>query len=270
MSWLRSVKRTAEEGAVAAEGSRQAPSKRRLIRKNTPVDPSPPGRLSAEDILNGDTLTHFAKRAVHCAILHCGRPSLQGELKIGSLCSGSEMLSACLHALTSCLRAEQVELELRTPFCCEADPLKRKWCIQVANLIHGQDSGNICAHTDVAQFLEGAQAMCQRHGAKCNLPQLDGLVAGTSCKDSSRANPNRKTLATQTIVGASSSPGKSADTLAGALSVIDHRAPEFILLENVDTLTEADHCDGLDHLFHQLACRGWLVACLGLIGGIDQ
>lgn len=262
-SWLR-PSAPDKRGAAVDAGCQDAASsppwtrqpKRRLVRRRTPLGEAPP-ELTAEHLLRGQVLDVYAQHATYAGVMQMGRPSLKGDLKIVSLCSGSEMLSVAMDALSKELLKQQIHIDIRVPCICEVDETKRRWCMAVQEQLHPQDSQNMCAFTDVTSFIDG-EGFCERHGKTCVLPDhLDGVVAGTSCKDFSRANPNRRRLSGDAILATGSSPGKSADTLRGTFSVIDKRTPEFVILENVDTLDEADHAAGLDFVLQELGARGY-------------
>ena len=83
-------------------------------------------------------------------------------------------------------------------------------------------------------------------------------MGGFSCKDFSRANPNRTKL--QGVVKELTSPGKSAVTMNGILSLLDGLLePDWVLLENVDAMEDNDptDCSPLDTLLHRLSEKGY-------------
>ena len=99
---------------------------------------------------------------------------------------------------------------------------------------------------------------CAHHQKACELPRrLDGLIAGFSCKDFSRANKARKLFHGADIFTAEHSPGQSADTIRGLLQVLDTCPPDFFLLENVDDLAMELHGEALDMLLSAGSHRGY-------------
>jgi site-specific DNA-cytosine methylase len=131
----------------------------------------------------------------------------------------------------------------------------RRWCEDVLDELHGTEHG-ACSFVDLTQ-LGHKGGYCSRHQKHCPIPACDLLVSGFSCKDLSRANPNRKALSASQVVGASSSPGKTADTLVGTMVVIDTVVPEIIVLENVDLEQDEEHSLGLDRILQELGGRGY-------------
>ena len=59
---------------------------------------------------------------------------------------------------------------------------------------------------------------------------LDGIIGGFSCRDFSRANSKRAPGAA--AVAAGTSPGRSADTLQGTLSVLQVSGADFSILDS--------------------------------------
>ena len=134
------------------------------------------------------------------------------------------------------------------------DKTKRGWCQRVVDVL--EPDSEACIYDDITKISSGT-AQCQRHGQCCPVEaQIDGLVVGFSCKDASKANPNRGKLAAKLLTGAPS-PGKTNDTIASTLELIENKLPEWILLENSDTLDDADHAAGLELLLSELAGRGY-------------
>ena len=66
-----------------------------------------------------------ARHIVHEGITTFGRPELKGTIRVASLCSGSEMLSVTLDALSQGLKEQQVRVNFLTVMVCELDPKKR-------------------------------------------------------------------------------------------------------------------------------------------------
>lgn len=129
--------------------------------------------------------------------------------------------------------------------------------MDVTQELYGEGAANICVFDDVTKLVS-KQSTCARHGGVCcEMPNIDVLISGFSCKDLSKANPNRKNLLTQQVLAAESSPGKSADTLRGTLEVVEAKMPEFVLLENIDMEQDAEHASGLDKILAELSSRGY-------------
>jgi site-specific DNA-cytosine methylase len=79
---------------------------------------------------------------------------------------------------------------------------------------------------------------CCAHGAKCFVPAVDLLIVGTSCKDLSKANPN-KYKHQQAVLSQSSSRGGSAQTFRSLLAYLDAHRPALIIYENVDAVEDS-------------------------------
>ena len=237
------------------------PAKRQLLRRRTVLGEAPLDILPAEAFKNGSHLSVFARRCVCKAIALLGRPAraTRGhEITVGSVCSGSEMLSVALDALGNVLAREECHVSFSVPFICEVDAAKRQWCMGVQEALGMGDAPGAlaCAFADVTRLVAGSA--CARHATTCRLPSLfDGLVGGFSCKDFSRANQNRRRMPGSAVVAASSSPGKSADTLQGILAILQACPSGWIILENVDGLEDGEETSALDGLLCKLAEMGF-------------
>jgi hypothetical protein len=93
--------------------------------RKTPIGDEPDGEVAALDILEGRTLQVAAKWIVNKGITLCGRPTCSGAIKVGSLCSGSEMLSVALGALTDEFVEQRIPVTFTTVMVCEVDQKKR-------------------------------------------------------------------------------------------------------------------------------------------------
>ena len=229
---------------------------KRLTRRHTPLDTDPPvDKLTGQMLKTGQTLEQFAKHIVHCGVLKMGRPSFKGSMTVASMCHGSAMDVVALHALGEALQAQDIPVSFTCILSCEIEPKKRLWCQRVLDKL--DPNGDACVMDDMTKICNGT-ATCSRHnGQKCTLNErVDGLIVGFSCKDASKANQNRSKLAS-TLFTSSTSPGKTNDTVVATLNFIDKHLPEWILLENSDTLDESDHVVGLELLLSELASRGY-------------
>ena len=107
------------------------------------------------------------------------------EMTWCSICSGSEVILFVLAAIASAFRARHITLIFKHLFSCEIVPAKQEW-------IRGAfKEGNVeegCLF-ERAEDLGQENAACVTHGGKCRVPHADIVIAGTSCKDLSRANP---------------------------------------------------------------------------------
>ena len=237
--WLSSLKRQ----HVGTEPS--SAKKRVLERRTTPLMPSPPRRIPGSAFQAGTFLNQFAKFIVHAAVLALGRPVVTAPLlgssgrvhahakkpkkvKIVSVCSGSEGLLTGLHELNACYKEEQIDLELGLVCSCEKDDWKRGWCKRVHEVIDEdmEHPSDACIFHNVETLAAEGADVCDAHKVqsddKCKLPDwFDGLVAGFSCKDLSRAN-FRSIIkscggAPLDLMTTRSSPGQTLNTLHAIL-----------------------------------------------------
>ena len=100
-----------------------------------------------------------------------------------------------------------------------------------------------CLFTDIKDMGE-KMAPCSCHASgnaascKCYVPAVDVLIAGTSCKDISRANQNKKRDREEATFGLLTSRGGSAQTFRGLVQYIKSTKPAVVVFENVDNLDE--------------------------------
>lgn len=257
MAWLRAGSGSTSTSAKhsAASDVLHEPS-RCLKRRRTLPTERPPGTLDAKHFLDGSQLQVFAERCVYLAIDRLGRPAATRQLKVGSVCSGSEMLSVSLDALASALATHGCNLTFAVPFVSEIDATKRRWCTQVLDELEDKTESQACVFGDICGIVSGGSG-CSQHKGGCRIPvALDGLVGGFSCKDFSRANQNRKQFNGIDLVRGTSSPGKTADTIKGILEILDHSPPDWLLLENVDAMEDGGSDSAADELLCMLGEKG--------------
>ena len=102
-----------------------------------------------------------------------------------------------------------------------------------------RDSSDLpCVFCDITH-MGGQLAKCVTHGSECYVPSVDVLLVGTSCKDLSKANPNKAKQ--KNVLSQASSRGGSAQTFRGLLAYLDAQRPPLIVFENVDSLLEAEN-----------------------------
>ena len=94
-----------------------------------------------------------------------------------------------------------------------------------------------CLFTDICDMAKDL-ATCSCHGGKCFTPSVDILVVGTSCKDLSKANPNKRKDSEQATFTQIHSRGGSAQTYHGLIGYLRKKKPPLVIFENVDTLDE--------------------------------
>ena len=120
--------------------------KRGLKRNRTPTD-YVPEEMTAADLINGRTLEVSARRCVGRCIQLAGRPStkVKVKLRLGSVCSGSEMLSCRTHSLEEAMQAEGLDWSIEAAFVCDSDPAKLQWCMQVVDIVSAEPK-LLCIH----------------------------------------------------------------------------------------------------------------------------
>ena len=97
------------------------------------------------------------------------------------------------------------------------------------------------------------------------MPPVDILVAGTSCKDMSRANSGAAAKSPSLVLTQATSRGGSADTFQGFLQYVESHRPFFIFFENVDAMMdESSKSSGaggagsnMDVFLAELSSRGY-------------
>ena len=100
---------------------------------------------------------------------------------------------------------------------------------------------------------------CKMHAGKCYVPRVDLLLVGTSCKDVSRANPNKAKH--KNVLQQTASRGGSAQTFHGLLAYLDKQRPTLVIFENVDALLEdsssSSGSSNMQVLISEFANRGY-------------
>ena len=182
MAWLRKQREARRPRSDDDESRRQG---RSLRRGRTLTGDCLGDELLREHFLNGLHLQQFAKRCVYLAIQELGSPASSREIRVASVCSGSEMLSVSLDALQSALGEQRCALTFTVPYVCELGSAKRRWCMRVQDTLRppdGDDSAP-CAFQDIGGIANN-KTECSRHMAFCRAPlgrpcrwlQLQGLL----------------------------------------------------------------------------------------------
>ena len=261
------------------------PTKRVLKLKPT-VDPEEVDRqqavasgqrlVSPEDIQSGRYLYKMAKENMQTMSAMSNRPT-GGSVNLtwASACSGSEGPRFVAETLNACYKEVGIDCHLNHLFSCEAAEEKRKWihrvnrsvccCMQMLGCLGettGHDAGYMdmldmpCIFRDI-QHLDRERAACWEHNGLCQVPSCDLFIAGTSCKDMSRANPgpSRGDL----VLQQQASKGGSAQTFQGLLSFLDTKQPAMLLFENVDSMEDAKvgGASNMDVLKSEMSSRGY-------------
>lgn len=178
-------------------------------------------------------------------------------LRWGSCCSGSEGCHFVFQAINRVLEKNDSACSFSQAFACEKSLDKRKFIRQVmqtdlpreesnsdsaseaetgppvskrakssaSQIEQGDDwQGFPCIFSDIQEMGEKV-ATCWQHGTKCQVPTVDFLVLGTSCKDLSKANPKQDKAA----LTKAATKGQSAQTFRGFLDAwIAHWLSQFV------------------------------------------
>jgi site-specific DNA-cytosine methylase len=227
-------------------------TKRTLLRRHTPVV-EPVDKITAADFKDGTFLDHFARSCVFKGVRTLGRPALSSALTmaVGSGCTGSAMDLIALESLQRAFGQDSIPIGFSYPFFVECDKAKAKFCANVHDCYSVEGQALPTRLADISTFAVDAP----KHGVPVS---LQGFIAGFSCKDFSKCNVHRKDAAGGGgILAAASSPGKSADTFAGVLQVLDTCPPDWGILENVDDLVNDLNKPSLDKVLYELSVRGY-------------
>ena len=158
--------------------------------------PLPPGMALAALIQRDDSV-----------LAHLGKIRAQSELRVATICSGTE---APIIAL------ELLGIPMRHLFSCEIEPVKQAY-------IYRNFAPDVLFR-DVRDL--GEARAPDAWGVMQEVPRdnVDVLLAGTSCVDFSRLNSGKRGI---------EEDGQSGQTFAGMLAWVGAALPRVVLLENV-------------------------------------
>ena len=201
--------------------------------------------LKAESLINGTVLRDIARDLVAAT----NNPTLRKERThtIGTMCSGSEVLTLVTEALEAELQAAGYPQSFEPLFTCEIDKNKREWGMDMIN------RGSCCCFGNICE-MDQKEAWCYKHEKKCVIPRVEGAVAGTSCKDFAKCNNNRGKQGH--VMKKGSSAGGSSDTFYGFVGYLDVHAPDWVILENSDALLDGDRVN-FDLMCSEVSSRGY-------------
>ena len=135
------------------------------------------------------------------------------EVTWGSICSGTDAVLFVLAAVAAAYAKIGVTMRFVHCFSCEASASVQKWIQGLHSLECGMSG---CLFED-ATCMGDRCATCKIHGQKCRVPCVDLSISGTSCKDFSKANKNRKGM---NVLVSEGTPGGSAQTAHGTFSIV--------------------------------------------------
>ena len=203
--------------------------------------PSAIGHVSSKHVLDGSLLESLAGEHLdNMKDLPSGNVTDTGlasghvpevELTWGSICSGSEVVIFVFMAIRAAYAQLGINIIFKHMFSCEINAQKQSWIEGIFSELL-LTSGCLFER---AEHMGQEFAKCVRHNCLCRVPRVNLLFAGTSCKDFSKANPNKNKVQ---VLGKASSPGGSAQTLNGLLAYLSKQVLDLLIFENVDTLDE--------------------------------
>ena len=232
---------TTDTTRYAQTGGTSSGVGRVLGRQNT-VDPRAANELiaecaarvvSAESLQDGTALPALASAHCDSFLKLMGskeRLAPNRRVTIGTACTGSAADVLVFHALEAAYQAYVPSFEVAYEFNCESSAFKLRWGMTFHGLCSDKDK-HCCWFKDIGCLHKGV-ATCAQHSKECPVPRVDIFVCATSCKDFSRANPNKRKR------GAALAPpsGESARTLHGMNQFLSSHRPPLFLFENVDSI----------------------------------
>ena len=147
-----------------------------------------------------------------------------------------------------------IPLEIEVKFKVEISETKRDWlkksgrCCEKAK----RSGGKSCLFADCGELGRGV-SVCYVHDRHCPIVHVNIFVAGFSCKTVSRQNSQRVAQGASTTL---SEGGNTSTSLSyqGIMAYIRRYRPDFVFLENVDSLNDDPGGDSARNLV-VLNCR---------------
>ena len=224
--------------------------------------------------LSPGTLAKFYVSKLPLQALKLIKPA-RSELSFGSLRSGTDFIKHLLRAICDELQARcGWSVLLKQLYCCENNPNMQTWIRTDAS---NSNESLPQLHSDLFAIVPG------------ELPAVDLLVTGFSCKSLSSANNSKRTLEDVDYKDHRCSSGNTAHAL---MQVIRATKPQVVLLENVAGLlskipngtrrnvdvlldefnnlgyvVEYSKLCSTQYLVPQRRSRVWLMAFLATMGG---
>ena len=196
--------------------------------------------VRASSFHDGSLLEQLAREIGDCDgaggdVLPFGGAGATLEMYWASICSGSEVVLFVLLSIATYYQSRGVNVIFKHRFSCECKPAKQQW---IHGLFDELGMEQACVFVR-AEDLNQPRAYCCTHRRKCPVPDCDIMIAGTSCKDFSKASSNRRNLSPADVLKQESTPGGSAQTMRALLQYVSHHCVAILLLENSDNLDEA-------------------------------
>ncbi len=197
---------------------------------------SKPVKLSAESIKNGTLLDEVAMHnaSMFEASMLNSTADPPDELTWGSICSGGEVIEIILLAITNSYKAVGKRVRLNHKFSCEDKTGIQEWILGLQQELGTAMNGCLF---EKAEGMGEVTQWCIKHDNNCVIPQVDIMIAGTSCKDFSRANIRSGSSSKSTLL-MEHSVGGSAQTFHGLIKYLVNHVVSILMLENVDTIDD--------------------------------
>ena len=194
-------------------------------------------QLPAQAIWDGTLLDRLAQQHIEDFMKVIPLRSVNLELTWGTICSGGEVVLFVLDSISRAFQAHGLTLKFTHMFSCEVKQSLQEW---IAGVFQESNTACGCCFSQ-AEDMGKQKAQCVKHSRLCDVPTVDILIAGTSCKDFSKASPCHRTYKGDKtmVLSLPSSVGGSAETFHGFSSYLQKHAVSIVLFENVDTIDEA-------------------------------
>ena len=202
--------------------------------------PGKPAEVPASAFFDGSVLADMVQHNAHrMRSVVKGALAPDTVITVGTICSGSEVVVMCLLLIMLHYQEMGVNLKFVYSFGCELKTGVQNWIMQlIAELQRNHslfvaDPGCLFAR---AEDMGNPTALCVKHGRLCAVPHVDMIIAGTSCKDFSRAGGQGNSVSS--VLTQPTTPGGSAQQFYGLMGYLQIHAISILLLENVDTLED--------------------------------
>lgn len=178
--------------------------------------------------------------------------SQPNTMPVGSICSGTGAFEVCLEAIQNYLvhPCGHEAFEVKPLFASENVKFKADFC-----LAHTGVGDHFCMFKDALLLNDDDKRYCTTHEtSSCQIPYLDGFMAGFSCTSYSRLNCYSTANGTAMDRAQKNDPDArvaSVDTFEACLHVLKTSRPKWSALENVmsidrevdkDTKTNLEIC----------------------------
>lgn len=144
-----------------------------------------------------------------------------GELRVATMCSGTESPILFLESIRDALKDHNLEFNVSHAFSAEIVAFKQAY-------IHRNFNPSL-TFRDITELIDAKEdevpMVTTAYGAKAAVPtDIHILIAGTSCVDFSNLNKHKKTL---------TDDGESAKTWEGVFDYVRAYRPPIVIIENV-------------------------------------